>query len=61
MNLNETGRIMKMLKAAYPNFDKSGNAKDIAALWAWRFKETEDFAAFNSPGNNRERLESGED
>ena len=41
MNLNETGRIMKMIKAAYPNFDKNGSAKDIAALWAWRFKETD--------------------
>jgi hypothetical protein len=41
MNLNETGRIMKMLKAAYPNFDNNGDAADIAALWAWRFKETD--------------------
>ena len=32
---------MKMIKAAYPNFDKNGSAKDIAALWAWRFKETD--------------------
>lgn len=39
MNANETGRIMKMIKAAYPNFDTNGDAKDIAALWAWRFKE----------------------
>lgn len=41
MNLNETGRIMKMLKAAYPNFDNNGSAADIAALWAWRFADTE--------------------
>ena len=41
MNLNETGRIMKMLKAAYPNFDNNGDAADIAALWAWRFADTD--------------------
>jgi hypothetical protein len=50
VNLNETGRIMKMIKAAYPNFDKSGNAKDIAALWAWRFKETDFKTVFEAVG-----------
>ena len=41
MNAQETGRIMKMIKAAYPNFDTNGSAEDIAVLWAWRFKETD--------------------
>ena len=41
MNKLETGRIMKMIKAAYPNFDTNGDAKDIAALWAWRFKDVD--------------------
>ena len=41
MNKLETGRIMKMIKAAYPNFDTNGSAEDIAVLWAWRFKETD--------------------
>ena len=51
MNTNETARIMKMFKAAYPDFDKNGDAKDIAALWAWRFKDADFKAVFAAVGD----------
>ena len=50
MKLNETGRIMTMLKVAYPDFDKGVDAEDIAALWAWRFKDVDFKAVFAAVG-----------
>lgn len=40
MNKQGATRIVKMIKAAYPNFDNNANPADIIALWAWRFKDT---------------------
>jgi hypothetical protein len=50
MNKQDTARIMKMIKAAYPNFDKNGNEEDIANLWAWRFKNVDVNAVFEAVG-----------
>jgi hypothetical protein len=50
MNKQDTARIMKMMKAAYPNFDKNGSEEDIANLWAWRFKDVDAKAVFEAVG-----------
>lgn len=50
MNKQDNARIMKMIKAAYPNFDKNGNEEDIANLWAWRFKNVDVNAVFEAVG-----------
>lgn len=41
---------MTMLKVAYPDFDKGVDAEDIAALWAWRFKDVDFKAVFAAVG-----------
>ena len=41
---------MKMIKAAYPNFDKNGSEEDIASLWAWRFKDVDVKTVFDAVG-----------
>lgn len=50
MNKQDTARIMKMIKAAYPNFDKNGSEEDIANLWAWRFKNVAVNVVFEAVG-----------
>lgn len=50
MNKQDTARIMKMIKAAYPNFDKNGSEEDIASLWAWRFKDVDVKTVFDAVG-----------
>lgn len=50
MNKQDNARIMKMIKAAYPNFDKNGSEEDIANLWAWRFKNVDVNAVFEAVG-----------
>ena len=50
MNKQDTARIMKMIKAAYPNFDKNGSEEDIANLWVWRFKNVDVNVVFEAVG-----------
>lgn len=50
MNINETGDVMQIIKAAYPDFDKSVDAEAIAALWAWRFKDADFKAVLDAVG-----------
>jgi hypothetical protein len=51
MNRQEAARIMKMLKAAYPNFDNSASPADIMALWLWRFSDTPFKVVFEAVGD----------
>lgn len=50
MNEQDTARIMKMIKAAYPNFDKNGSEEDITNLWTWRFKDVDVKTVFDAVG-----------
>lgn len=50
MNKQGAARIMKMLKAAYPNFDNNASPADIMDMWLWRFKDTPFEVVFEAVG-----------
>ncbi|MGN0193857.1 MAG: replicative helicase loader/inhibitor, partial [Pseudoramibacter sp.] len=50
MTKQGAARIMKMLKAAYPNFDNNANPADVMDMWLWRFKTTPFEVVFEAVG-----------